>query len=272
MALVPLNLFVTHDGKSRRQHVTCRYKCGDACSKPVRNTSDNEYFGDIAKEVSRRSILQASGVAVLAVGAGSVLAACGKGEQPAATPTSSTEPPAETPAGMKFDAVAPNSEDAVVIPDGYKQGVVISWGDPILDGAPKFDVRNQTGAAQRGQFGFNNDFAGLLPIDGQPNRFLLVTNHEYVDAVVHVPRLQGRRADPRAVRRRDRRDRHGRRGGRTHPRRRSAARDGPLQPAHHRRHPDDVRRARRRAPTSSRRPPTRQAARWRAPSPTVPAA
>ena len=58
--------------------MTCRYKCGDACSKPVRNTSDNEYFGDIAKEVSRRSMLQASGVAVLAVGAGSALAACGQ--------------------------------------------------------------------------------------------------------------------------------------------------------------------------------------------------
>ena len=58
MSLVPLNLFVTHDGRSARQHVTCRYKCGDACFKPVRNTSDNEYFGDIAKAVSRRSMLQ----------------------------------------------------------------------------------------------------------------------------------------------------------------------------------------------------------------------
>src|SRR5690242_17976834 len=153
MTLLPLNLFVSHDGKSRRQHVTCVFKCGDACSKPVPNRSDNEYFGDIAKAVSRRSMLQASGIAVLAVGAGSVLAACGSGDQQASTPTSSTEPVPETPAGMKFDAVAPNSEDAVVIPDGYKQGVVISWGDPILDGAPKFDVRNQTGAAQRGQFG-----------------------------------------------------------------------------------------------------------------------
>ncbi|HEV7849822.1 MAG TPA: PhoX family phosphatase [Mycobacterium sp.] len=186
MALVPLNLFVTHDGKSKRQHVTCRFKCGDACSKPVRNTSDNEYFGDIAKAVSRRSMLQAGGIAVLAVGAGSLLAACGAAEQPAATPTSSAGPP-ETPPGMKFKAVAPNSEDAVVIPDGYKQGVVISWGDPIIDGAPKFDVRNQTGAAQRGQFGFNNDFAGLLPIDGEPNRFLLVTNHEYVDPLFMFP-------------------------------------------------------------------------------------
>jgi uncharacterized protein len=182
MALMPLNLLVTHDGKSKRQHVTCRYKCGDACSKPVPNTSDNEYFGDIAKAVSRRSMLQASGIAVLAVGAGSALAACGRDEQPAATPTSSAAP-AETPPGMKFTAVAPNSEDAVVTPDGYQQAVVISWGDPILPNAPKFDVRAQTGAAQRGQFGFNNDFAGLLPIDGQSNRFLLVTNFEYVDPV-----------------------------------------------------------------------------------------
>ena len=81
MALVPLNLLVTHNGKSKRQHVTCVYKCGDACSKPVRNTSDNEYFGDVVKAVSRRSMLQAGGIAVLAVGAGSALAACGTDEQ-----------------------------------------------------------------------------------------------------------------------------------------------------------------------------------------------
>ena len=78
MALVPLNLFVAHNGRSKRQHITCVYKCGDACSKPVPNTSDNEYFGDIAKTVSRRSMLQAGGIAVLAVGAGSALAACWK--------------------------------------------------------------------------------------------------------------------------------------------------------------------------------------------------
>ena len=69
MALVPLNLFVSHNGKSKRQHITCVYKCGDACSKPAPNRSDNEYFGDIAKAVSRRSMLQVGGVAVLAVGA-----------------------------------------------------------------------------------------------------------------------------------------------------------------------------------------------------------
>jgi secreted PhoX family phosphatase len=186
MTLVPLNLLVTHNGRSSRQHVTCRYKCGDACSKPVPNTSDNEYFGDIAKTVSRRSLLQAGGVAVLAVGAGSALAACGSNEQPAATPTSSAAPAAPPP-GMNFTAVAPNKEDALVVADGYEQAVVISWGDPILPNAPKFDVKAQTAAAQRGQFGFNNDFAGLLPVPGQKNRFLLVTNHEYASPLFMFP-------------------------------------------------------------------------------------
>ncbi|MDZ4265011.1 MAG: PhoX family phosphatase [Mycobacterium sp.] len=186
MALVPLNLFVSHNGKSKRQHITCVYKCGDACSKPVPNRSDNEYFGDIAKVVSRRSMLQAGGVAVLAVGAGSVLAACSGDTQPAATSTSSTAPSEPVP-GMSFASVAPNSEDAVVVADGYQQGVVISWGDPILPDAPKFDVANQTGAAQRGQFGFNNDFAGLLPIPGRQDRFLLVTNFEYVSPQFMFP-------------------------------------------------------------------------------------
>ncbi|WP_422743494.1 PhoX family protein [Mycobacterium sp. WMMD1722] len=179
MTLVPLNLLVSHDGRSKRQHITCRYKCGDACSKPVPNRSDNEYFGDIVKTVSRRSVLQATGVTVLAVGAGSVLAACGGKDSAAPASSSSTAAAPEPLPGMRFDAVAPNSDDAVVVPQGYQQSVVISWGDPVLPGAPAFDVTNQTGAAQRGQFGFNNDFAGLLPIPDQPGHFLLVTNFEY---------------------------------------------------------------------------------------------
>jgi uncharacterized protein len=181
MALLPLNLFVQHDGTSSRQRVTCRFKCAEACFHPAPNTSDNEYFGDIVRQaVSRRTMLRSSAVTVLAVGAGAALAACGSETNPAATPTGSGAPAEPiTPPGMNFASVAPNSEDAVVIPDGYRQKVVISWGDPVLPGAPVFNVNAQTGAAQRQQFGFNNDFAGLLPIEGQANRFLLVTNHEY---------------------------------------------------------------------------------------------
>ncbi|WP_199254705.1 PhoX family protein [Mycolicibacterium mengxianglii] len=180
MAIVPLNLFVSHNGKSSRQRVTCRYKCGDQCAHPAPNTTDNEYFGDIAQAVSRRTVLRATGVTVLAVGAGAALAACSDDGMPTTASTSSPEPAApEPPAGMNFAAVAPNSEDAVVVPEGYQQAVVISWGDPVLPDAPPFDVNAQTAAAQRGQFGFNNDFAGLLPIEGTSNHFLLVVNHEY---------------------------------------------------------------------------------------------
>ncbi|MCW2590351.1 MAG: hypothetical protein JWQ86_2778 [Mycobacterium sp.] len=179
MALLPMNLFVQHDGRSSRQRVTCRYRCGEACFHPAPNTSDNEYFGDVVKRaLSRRAMLRTSVVTVLAVGAGTALAACGRDETPAAsTPTTPAEP--TTPPGMNFTAVAPNSEDVVVIPDGYQQKVVISWGDPVVPGAPVFNVGAQSGAAQRQQFGFNNDFAGLLQVEGQQNRFLLVTNHEY---------------------------------------------------------------------------------------------
>ena len=180
MTLAPLNLFVAHRGRSSRQHITCRNRCGDACAKPAPNSSDNEYFGDIVASMSRRSALRMGGVAVLAVGAGSALAACGTNEKPSPTETSvSPAAAAETPAGMRFDSVAVNTEDAVVIPDGYQQRVVIGWGDRVLPGAPVFDVARQTGAAQRQQFGFNNDFAALLPVTGAPGRFLLVVNHEY---------------------------------------------------------------------------------------------
>ncbi|MGV9798375.1 PhoX family protein [Mycobacterium sp. NPDC003449] len=180
MALVPLNLLVSHGGTSSRQHITCRYRCGDACSKPAPNTSNNEYFGDIVARMSRRSVLQAAGVTVLAVGAGSVLAACGTEDQPPAAEPSNAAAATETPPGMKFDAVAPNTEDAVVIPGGYRQQVVIAWGDPVLPDAPAFDLAKQTADAQRKQFGFNNDFAALMPVPGQDGRFLLVTNFEYV--------------------------------------------------------------------------------------------
>ena len=177
MALVPLNLLIDHNGRSARQRITCRYRCGDACAHPAPNTSDNPYFGDLVREtVSRRSALKAAGVAVLAVGAGSALAACSQDARPTGQPT---PPPSAPNPGMNFTAVAPNTEDAVVIPPGYQQAVVISWGDPVLPGAPAFDVTKQTAAAQRQQFGFNNDFAGLLPIDGAPNHYLLVVNHEY---------------------------------------------------------------------------------------------
>ncbi|MBB5913970.1 hypothetical protein BJY24_002837 [Nocardia transvalensis] len=172
MNLKPLSLFVTHDGRSSRSSTTCAYKCGNACFHEVPNTSAGEYFGDIVASISRRGLLKGGAAVVLATGAGSVLAACGDD-----APKNTAESRPGT--GTDFTAVAPNTQDALVVPDGYQQSVVIRWGDPVLPDAPAFDFAKQSAAAQAKQFGYNNDFQGLLPIEGQADSYLLVVNHEY---------------------------------------------------------------------------------------------
>ncbi|NLU63603.1 PhoX family phosphatase [Rhodococcus sp. HNM0563] len=182
MARKDLPLIVMHDGKSSRSNITCKYKCGDACSHNVPNTSGGAYFGDLVRHaVSRRGVLRGGAMAVLAVGAGGALVACS--DDSAAAPAEGGAQGAAdlgpSPAGTDFVAVAPNTDDAVTVPEGYEQEVVIRWGDKVLPDAPDFDIDNQTAVAQEKQFGFNNDFAGLLPVDGVPNTYLLVVNHEY---------------------------------------------------------------------------------------------
>ncbi|MYS69715.1 DUF839 domain-containing protein, partial [Streptomyces sp. SID5926] len=86
--------------------------------------------------------------------------------------------------GLRFTPVAPNTDDAVTVPEGYRQEVVIRWGEPILRGAPAFDPEKQSAEAQAGQFGYNNDFLALLPLRGEHDRQLLVANHEYTDEVL----------------------------------------------------------------------------------------
>ncbi|MPY63965.1 PhoX family protein [Streptomyces spongiae] len=176
-----------------RSAMTCRFRCGDACFHEVPNTTTNEYVGDvIAGALSRRSVMRAAAVVTVAGAAG------GAALTPAAAADSGTGTGAGTGAataasagkgrnaarGLRFTPVAPNTADAVVIPDGYKQNVVIRWGEPILRGAPAFDPENQTAKAQAGQFGYNNDFLALLPLPGERGRQLLVANHEYTDEVL----------------------------------------------------------------------------------------
>jgi len=135
----------------------------------VPNTSANEYFGDmVARAISRRSVLQGGAVAALVVGAG------GLGASPAAAVSA-----AAGYKGLSFTPVPSNTIDAVTVPDGYQQAPVVRWGDPILDGAPEFDIANQSADAQAEQFGYNNDFIGFLPLGKR--RALLVVNHEYTN-------------------------------------------------------------------------------------------
>ncbi|OLF18263.1 PhoX family protein [Actinophytocola xanthii] len=166
----------THQGG--RSAITCEYRCGSACSHEAPNTSDNPYFGDIVGEVvERRKVLKA-GVVLAVAGAATGAAAPAA---VAAPPTSSRHAGGWGGPGINLDfrPVAPNVLDAVVVPPGHEQEVLIRWGDPVLPGAPEFDFANQTAAAQAMQFGFNNDFCGLVPMPGHRDRWLMVSNHEY---------------------------------------------------------------------------------------------
>jgi secreted PhoX family phosphatase len=99
----------------------------------------------------------------------------------------------DTPAGLpgmprdpslSFSPIKPSTQDAVVLPNGYRQNVLAIWGDDI-------------GA---GKVGFNHDWIGYFPVDGLDKGFdsnavaygflkptmsstdgFLVINHEYVN-------------------------------------------------------------------------------------------
>ncbi len=164
-----------------RQGLACRYRCGDACAREAPNTSANAYFGDIlARPLSRRGLLRVGTVLTLAAGATPTLAAClaEPGE-----PDGTADGPVGGPVGLSYPPVAPNTADAISLPPGYRHNVVIRWGDPMLPGAPGFDFDNQTAQAQATQFGYNNDFVGLVPLPdatgGGAERYLMFVNHEY---------------------------------------------------------------------------------------------
>ncbi|MEO1102820.1 MAG: alkaline phosphatase PhoX, partial [Pseudomonadota bacterium] len=81
--------------------------------------------------------------------------------------------------GSKFDF--PELEAGVstdhAVADGYDAEILIRWGDPVVPDAPAFDPNNQSAEAQSKQFGYNNDFVGLVPHPDAPedeNRLLMV--------------------------------------------------------------------------------------------------
>ncbi|QWF80560.1 PhoX family protein [Amycolatopsis sp. CA-230715] len=189
--LLPL---IAHPGG--RSPITCEYRCGNACAHEAPNPSDNEYFGDVVKDVvSRRGALKAGAVLAATAGGFAALSGTAAAAENAVPTTAGHHPrPGRPVPGTDFDPVPPNKLDAVTTPEGYGQSVVIRWGDPVVPGAPKFDFRNQTAAAQAKQFGYNNDFVGLIPQDPLGVRNLLVVNHEYTTEVHLFPADQ---YDPR---------------------------------------------------------------------------
>ncbi|MFF0201153.1 PhoX family protein [Streptomyces sp. NPDC005017] len=186
---IQLPIIGTNDSHAGgRSALTCRFRCGDACFHEAPNASSNEYLGDvIAGALSRRSVVRAAAVVTAAAAAGTAVSTAAAPRATAAEGVGAAHEghtPARGARGLRFTPVAPNTADQVTIPEGYEQNIVIRWGEPILRGAPAFDPAKQTAAAQAGQFGYNCDYLGLLPLRGEPGRQILVANHEYTDEIL----------------------------------------------------------------------------------------
>ncbi|WP_207457629.1 PhoX family protein [Herbiconiux sp. SYSU D00978] len=168
--------------RGKRSAVTCQLKCGNACAGAECNTSGNPHFRDIASAaISRRAILGfgAAGAVVLATDAFGLTA-----------PAAEAAPKGGASAGLPFSPIAPvaNTVDDFTVPVGYRWDPIIRWGDPILPGAPEFDVNAQTVESQAGQFGYNNDFLAILEDPkSKGTRGVLVANHEYVNPAIMFP-------------------------------------------------------------------------------------
>ena len=154
----------------------------DASDDIGRNVSNNPSLDDVvAARFDRRGILKgALGIAAIAAASGPLaIAAAGRART-------------ETESRFKFADIGPGGDRDQHVAAGYDADVLIRWGDPVLAGAPAFDPLNQTAAAQRLQFGYNNDYVGYLPIPGaaDPSRHgLLVVNHEFTSTELMFPAL-----------------------------------------------------------------------------------
>ena len=140
--------------RGKRSPVTCALKCGNACTHPVPNESDNDYFPDVAAtraEPARRPRRGRRGRASRSRsprrrGRGSHGTAAG-------------------PRSCAFDAIAPvpAASTPSTVPAGYA-GTPSSAGATRSCRAPRLRRRAPDRGRAGEQFGYNNDFLDVLPL------------------------------------------------------------------------------------------------------------
>ncbi len=114
--------------------------------------------------------------------AGATVAAAGAAPLQAQTPTT----------GLTFSPIKlARGNDYVDVPQGYDVGLVITWGNPVVPGAPEFDWNRQNGSTQAMQFGYNCDMITYHPLpDWKSNdsrHGVMCVNHEYTNPELMFP-------------------------------------------------------------------------------------
>ena len=133
--------------------------------------------------LSRRGVLGG-----LAASSAALVAACTTTKEIAADPV---EARPQDPA-FSFDEITRGLDETHHVPTGYTAEPVIRWGDPLFADSPEFNPMAQSEASQLKQFGYNNDFLGLVALpdgDDGTQRVLLCANHEYVSSLLMQPGL-----------------------------------------------------------------------------------
>ena len=143
------------------------------------NCSTNPTMGDIInRRFSRRSFMAGS----LAVAAISTTVS------PLAILTAD-DAHANALSSFDFKEIEAGVDETHHVAEGYDANILLRWGDKLFADSPDFDPTNQTAASQEKLFGYNNDYIGFIPLDGNPDHGLLVVNQEYKNAEIMFPKF-----------------------------------------------------------------------------------
>ncbi|MCV3386001.1 PhoX family phosphatase [Campylobacter lari] len=84
---------------------------------------------------------------------------------------------------LNFKEIPASAEDKVIVPDGYKADILISWGDPLFSKASVYDEEKNIDkkAVENAKltFGDNNDGMSFFPLS--KDRAILAINNEYIN-------------------------------------------------------------------------------------------
>ena len=163
---------------------SCHSEAFEASDDTPTNSSGEATLGDIVTtRYNRRAVLKGA----LGISAMGALAT-----SPLSLLAGSAERRKQTASRFDFVELGHGVDETHHVAPGYRADVLIRWGDPLVADTPAFDPYAQTAAAQAGQFGYNNDFIGYIPLPFGSNNSkhgLLCVNHEYTDEEVMFPGL-----------------------------------------------------------------------------------
>jgi len=155
-----------------------RSRAYEASEDVGRNKSTAPTLGDVINRRFGRRDMMRGALAVSAITA-------------VAGPAALGSKAAKAQAGsFNFDELEAGVSDTHEVAPGYDANVLIRWGDPVVKGAPAFDVNNLSADAQEMQFGYNNDYIGYVPLPAgsdSSDHGLLVVNHEYTNEELMFP-------------------------------------------------------------------------------------